>query len=99
MYLTVVRTSEMLYLKMKGETLRKKTKKSVQRTIGICFIHGKFLKSLGHICSQNVSYSKFKLNTCGLLELFVEFSQFLRGANKVSHKIRAVELTSMNNSI
>ena len=26
MYLTVVRTSEMLYLKMKGETLRKKTK-------------------------------------------------------------------------
>ena len=87
MYLTAVRTSEMLYLKMKGETLRKKTKKSVQRTIGICFIHGKFLKSLGQIRPQNVSYSKFKLNTCGLLELFVEFSQFLRGQTKSAIKL------------
>ena len=57
------------------------------------------MKSLGHTISQNVSNSKLELNTSNLLELFVEFSQFLSGATKVSNKIRAVELTSMNNSI
>ena len=55
-------------------------------------MHEKFLKSLGEIRSQNVSYSKLKLNTLSLFKLFVEFSQFLSG-------VRAVELTSMNNSI
>ena len=44
-------------------------------------------------------YSKLKLNTFSLMELFVEFSQFLSGATNVSNKIRAVELTSKNNSI
>ena len=68
-------------------------------TIGLCFIHEKFLKSLGDIRSQNVSYSKLKLNTLSLFKLFVEFSQFLSGATKVSNNVRAVELTSMNNSI
>ena len=34
-----------------------------------------------------------------LLGLFVEFSQFLNGATKVSIKKKAVELTSTNNSI
>ena len=86
----VVGTSEILYLKMKGKTLRNKIKKSVQITLGFCFIHGKFLKSLGYVSSQNILYSKLKLNISSLLELFVEFSQFLSGATKVSNKIRAV---------
>ena len=84
---------------MKGKTLRKKIKKSVQRTLSFCFIHEKFFKSLGYISSQNVSYCKLKLNTFSLLLLFVEFSQFLNGETKVSNKIKAVVLTSMNNSI
>ena len=49
---------------------------------------------------KNVSFSKLKLNTFSLLEFFVEHSQFLSGATKVSNKIRAaVEWTSMNNGI
>ena len=43
-------------------------------------MHEKILKSLGDIRSQNVSYSKLKLNTLSLFKLFVEFSQFLSGA-------------------
>ena len=82
-FLNVVGTSEILYLKIKGKTLRKKIKKSVQRMLGLHFIHEEFFKSLhvGYISSQNVSYSKsMKLNTFSLLELFVVFSQFLSGA-------------------
>ena len=48
---------------------------------------------------KNVSYSTLKLNTFSFLELFAELSQFLCGATKVSNKITAVGLTSMNNSI
>ena len=40
-----------------------------------------------------------KQSIFSLLELYVEFSQFLRGATEVSNKIRAVELTSKNNCI
>ena len=58
-----------------------------------------FLKILGCISSKNISYSELILNTFSLLELFVELSQFLSGATKVSNKIRAVELTSMKNRI
>ena len=47
----------------------------------------------------NVSYAKLKLSTFSPLELFVELRQFLSGATKVSNKIRAVELISMNNRI
>ena len=57
------------------------------------------LKSLGCVSSQNVSYSKLKLNTFSLLGLFGEFSQFLSGATKAINKTRAVELTSMYNNI
>ena len=84
---------------MKVKTLREKIKKSAQITLRFRFIHKNFWKSLGCISSKSVSYSKLKLNTFSLLELFVELSQFLSGATKVSNKIRAVELTSMNNSI
>ena len=84
---------------MNGKILRKKIKKVYSMKLGFCFIHEKFLKSLGDIRSQNVSYSKLKLNTLSLFKLFVEFSQFLSGATKVSNKIGAVELTAMNNSI
>ena len=84
---------------MNGKILRKKIKKVYSMKLGFCFIHEKFLKSLGDIRSQNVSYSKLKLNTLSLFKLFVEFSQFLSGATKVSNNVRAVELTSMNNSI
>ena len=41
-----------MYSKMKGKTLREKITKSVQRTTCFCFIHEKFLKSLGCISSQ-----------------------------------------------
>ena len=57
------------------------------------------LKSLGCVSSQNVSYSKLKLNTFSLLGLSGEFSQFLSGATKAINKTRAVELTPMYNSI
>ena len=83
---------------MKVKTLREKIKESVQRTLRFCFIHENFLKSLG--CKlKNVAYSKLKWNTFSPLELFAELSQFLSGATKVSNKIRAVELTSMINSL
>ena len=88
-----------LYSKMEGKTLREKIKKSVKRTCRFRFIRKKFLKSLGCITLQSVAYSKLTLNTCSRSGLFVEFSQFLSGATKVSNKIRAVELTSINNSI
>ena len=57
-----------------------------------------FEKYRSHKLSKNL-YSKLKLNMFSLLELFMEFSQFLSGATKVSNKIKAVELTSTNNSI
>ena len=84
---------------MKVKTFREKIKESVQRTLSFCFIHENFLKSLGLHKLKNVSYSKLKWNTFIPLELFAELSQFLSAATKVSNKIRAVELTSMNNSI
>lgn len=84
---------------MKVFFFREKIKKSVQRTLRFRFINGKFLKSLGCISSKNVLCSKLKLNTFSLLELFADLSQFLSGATKVSNKIRAVELTSMNDSV
>ena len=83
---------------MTGKTLREKIIKSVQRTLGFCLIHENFLKSLGYISSRNVSYCKLKLNNFSLMLLFVEFSQFLSEATKVSNKIKAVELTSMKTS-
>ena len=95
----VVRISKILCSKMKVKTLREKIKKSAQRTLRFRLIHKNFWKSFGCISSKSVSYSKLKLNTFSLLELLVELSQFLSGATKVSNKIRAVELTSMNNSI
>ena len=95
----VVRISKILCSKMKVKTLREKIKKSAQRTLRFRFIHENFWKSLGCISSKNVPYSKLKLSTFSPLELFVELRQFLSGATKVSNKIRAVELTSMNNSI
>ena len=57
------------------------------------------MKILGCVSSQNVSYSKLKLITFSILGLFGEFSQFLSGATKAINKTRAVELTSMYNSI
>ena len=84
---------------MKVKTLREKIKKSAQRTLCFRSIHENFWKSLGCISSKNVSYSKLKLSTFSPLELFVELRQFLSGATKVSNKIRAVELISMNNRI
>ena len=95
----VVRISKILFSKMKVKTLREKIKKSAQRTLCFRFIHENFWKSLGCISSKNVSYSKLKLSTFSPLELFVELRQFLSGATKVSNKIRAVELISMNNRI
>ena len=97
--LKVVRISKILCSKMKVKTLREKIKKSAQRTLRFRFIHENFWKSLGCISSKNVSYSKLKLSTFSPLELFVELRQFLSGATKVSNKIRAVELISMNNRI
>ena len=90
--------SQILYSKMTGKTLREKIIKSAQRTLGFCLIHENFLKSLGYISSRNVSYCKLKLNNFSLMLLFVEFSQFLSEATKVSNKIKAVELTSMKTS-
>ena len=79
--------------------LERRLKKYIQWKLGFCFLHEKFLKSLCYIRSQNVSYSELKLSTFSLFKLFVESSQFLSGATKVSSKVRAVELTSMNNNI
>ena len=62
-------------------------------------MNAKFLISLSYTSSQNVSYFKLKQSIFSMLELYVEFSQFLRGATEVSNKIRAVELTSKNNCI
>ena len=81
---------------MNGKTLGKKIKKVYSMNTRLLFIHETFLKSLGYIRSQNVSYSKLKFNTFSLFYLFVKFSQFLSGATKVSNKIGAVELTAMN---
>ena len=56
---------------MKGKTLRKNIKKSVQKTLSFFFKHEKFFKIIGYISSQNVSYCKLKLNTFGLLLRFL----------------------------
>ena len=81
---------------MKVKTLREKIKESVKRTQNHT---RKFLEKFRLHKLKNVSYSKLKWNTFSPLELFAELSQFLSAATKVSNKIRAVELTSMTNSL
>ena len=88
----VVRTSVMLYLKMKSNKLKKEdwkvcSKKSLGLRAPPFHTWKVFEKFRFHISSQNVLYSKLKLNTFSLLKLFVEFGQFLSGAMKVSNKL------------
>ena len=97
-------TLAFMYLTLSGYPryyIRKwKVKHSERRLKSLSKEHSaSVLKSLGCVSSQNVSYSKLKLNTFSLLGLFGEFSKFLSGATKAINKTRAVELTSMYNSI
>ena len=51
---------------MNGKALGKKIKKVYLMNTRLLFIHETFLKSLGYIRSQNVSYSELKFNTFSL---------------------------------